>query len=184
MIYLRVTLRRFWISMIQSVFDCPFLWQPPMHRFKAAAYRFLLGVHFKGECLIHSGVRILNPGNLVIGNYCSLVYGCIIECRNKVAIGDNTIIGPQAFITAGGHAPADLSPTTRSVSIGKNVFIGARAMILQGVRIGDNSIVGAGAVVVKDVPPNTVVGGVPAHEIRRLERAGRIWTGFGEINCE
>jgi len=154
-----------------------------MHHFKAMAYRRLLGVRFQGECIIACGVRILEPGNLVIGNYCSLASGCIIECRDKVIIGDNTIVGPQTFITTGGHALADLSPTRKAICIGRNVFIGARAIVLPGVQIGDNATVGAGAVVVKNVPPCTVVGGVPAHEVRRIERRSKIWTGLGEIEC-
>ncbi len=58
----------------------------------------------------------------------------------------------------------------KSVKIGKNVWIGAHATILQGVTIGNNSVVAAGAVVTKDVPENAVVGGVPAEIIKYMER--------------
>ena len=52
--------------------------------------------------------------------------------------------------------------------LGKNVWIGSNSTILQGVTIGDNSIVAAGAVVTKDVPANTIVGGVPAQTIKQI----------------
>ena len=54
------------------------------------------------------------------------------------------------------------------IIIGRNVWIGSNATILQGVSIGDNSVVGAGAVVTKDVPANTVVGGIPAKIIKKI----------------
>lgn len=61
----------------------------------------------------------------------------------------------------------DLTP--KSIRVGKNVWIGAHATILQGVTIGDNAVVAAGAVVNKDVPKNAVVGGVPAKIIKMIE---------------
>ena len=55
------------------------------------------------------------------------------------------------------------------IHIGKNVWIGANATVLAGVTIGDGAVVAAGAVVTKDVKPNTIVGGVPAKEIKKIE---------------
>jgi len=61
--------------------------------------------------------------------------------------------------------------TYAPIHIGKNVWIGANASVLPGVSIGDGAIVAAGAVVTKDVEPNTIVGGVPAKMIKRIETA-------------
>lgn len=58
--------------------------------------------------------------------------------------------------------------TAGAIRVGKNVWIGSHATVLQGVTIGDNAVVAAGAVVVKDVPANAVVGGVPAKIIKHL----------------
>ena len=69
----------------------------------------------------------------------------------------------------------DLAPEKRQqlhpapIHIGKNVWIGANAVICPGVTIGDNAVVAGGAVVINDVPENTVVGGVPAEEIKKID---------------
>ena len=68
-----------------------------------------------------------------------------------------------------GLAPEDRQTTYPApIVLGKNVWVGSNSTILQGVTIGDNAVVGAGAVVTKDVPENTIVGGVPAKVIRHI----------------
>jgi acetyltransferase-like isoleucine patch superfamily enzyme len=90
-----------------------------------------------------------------------------------VDIGDLVMIGPNVSIITMGHP---LEPSQRRASIEakpivikKNVWIAAGATIVGGVTVGENSVVGAGAVVTKDVPPNSFVGGNPARVIRSLE---------------
>ena len=91
-----------------------------------------------------------------------------------VTIGDNCIIAPNVSIFAAAH-PTDIELRYQSldfgmpITIGKNVYIGPNAVICPGVTIGDNSIVSAGAVVNKDVPPNVVVGGLPARVLRNIQ---------------
>lgn len=82
-----------------------------------------------------------------------------------VTIGDGCQIGHNVvFATLNHELTPERRKTTRPAPIvlGKNVWVGSNATILQGVTIGDNAVVAAGAVVTKDVAPNTVVGGVPA----------------------
>lgn len=85
---------------------------------------------------------------------------------------DGTLIGHNVVMATLNH---DFSPEKRStthpapIRIGKNVWIGANATVLSGVTIGDNAIIAAGVVVTKDVPVNTVVGGVPAKYIKKIE---------------
>ena len=82
------------------------------------------------------------------------------------------MIGHNVVLATLNH---DLAPEKRqqlhpgAIHIGKNVWIGANAVVCAGVSVGDNAVIAAGAVVVKDVEANTVVGGVPAKLIKRIE---------------
>jgi acetyltransferase-like isoleucine patch superfamily enzyme len=101
--------------------------------------------------------------------------GACICAAQRVEIGDFTIIGGDVLITdtdfhtplPGGRWSNDAVGTAKPVIIGKGCFIGARAIILKGVNIGDGSVVAAGAVVSRDVPPEHLAAGNPA-EIRPL----------------
>ena len=95
-------------------------------------------------------------------------------------IGDNTIIGSGCLITdtdshpilaAERNLPGWPNYTkSKPIVIGKNVFIGARSIVLKGVTIGDGAVVGAGSVVTKDVPANTIVAGNPAKVIKTINQ--------------
>ena len=97
----------------------------------------------------------------------------ILDIR-EVYIGNHVMIGPNTLITTVGHP---LSPKARRgymakaapMRIGNDVWIGGNVTILPGVTIGNNVVVAAGAVVTKDVPDNSLVGGVPARLIREIE---------------
>ena len=90
-----------------------------------------------------------------------------------IFVGDNVMIGPNVIIATAGH-PVD--PPLREkvaqfnipVRIGKNVWIGAGAIVLPGVTIGDHSVIGAGSVVTKDIPPNVVAVGNPCRVLREI----------------
>lgn len=109
--------------------------------------------------------------NIKIGKNVFINSGCCFQDQGGIEIGDGVLIGQQVVIATLDH---DLSPAKRRnmlpapVRIGNGVWIGAHATILAGVSVGDNAVVAAGAVVTKDVPANTVVGGVPAKVIKKL----------------
>ena len=103
------------------------------------------------------------------------VSGCAISAMKSIKIGNRVLIGAGALIADNDSHPID--PISRSVGglckcapvvVEDDVFIGARAIILKGVTIGRGSTIGAGAVVVKDVPPFVVVAGNPAEIVKRL----------------
>jgi len=91
--------------------------------------------------------------------------------NSKIIIGDYSAISPHSFITSDNHGTRrgelfQLQPGVEAdVVIGSDVWVGAHAIILPGVKIGDGAVVAAGAVVTKDIPPNTIFGGIPAKKI-------------------
>lgn len=109
--------------------------------------------------------------NTTIGKNVFINHGCSILDLGGVTIEDEVLIAPNVTISSEGHP---ISPKERKtlvpnpVHIKRNAWIGANATILPGVSIGENSIVAAGAVVTKDVPDNTIVGGVPAKIIKKI----------------
>ena len=99
--------------------------------------------------------------------------GCRFQDQGGVYIGENSLIGHNVVIATLNHEMdpyhrADIHP--KPIHIGKRVWIGSGSILLPGVTIGDNSIVGAGSVVTKDVPPDTIVAGNPAKFIKNLNK--------------
>ena len=109
--------------------------------------------------------------HIKIGKNVFINHACTFLDLGGITIEDDVQIGPRVNLITENH-PID--PTTRknldlkSIIIKRNAWIGAGATILPGVTVGDNSIVAAGAVVNKDVPPNTIVGGIPAKLIKSI----------------
>ena len=112
--------------------------------------------------------------NIFIGNDFTGNFNLTILDIREVYIGDHVMIGPNTLITTVGHPLSalerrDYMAYAKPVHIGNDVWIGGNVTILPGVTIGNNVVVAAGAVVTKDIPDNTLVGGVPAKKIKDLE---------------
>ncbi|HYF92384.1 MAG TPA: acetyltransferase [Symbiobacteriaceae bacterium] len=110
------------------------------------------------ECRLGQGVvvgpgAILNPG-AVVGDHAIINSGAIVEHDTQIGAGAN--LSPR-------------TATSGNVRIGQRVFVGTGAVFLPGISVGADSIVGAGAVVTRDVPPGVVVVGVPARVLRAVE---------------
>lgn len=131
---------------------------------------FSLGRNSIIEC---TGVIRELGEELIIGENVGIAANAFIAMRGKIEIGDNTIFGPGVSIHAENHNFEDLEKpirlqgaTRKGIKIGKDCWIGSKAIILDGVNIGNHVIVAAGAVVKKDVPDYAIVGGVPAKIIK------------------
>lgn len=109
--------------------------------------------------------------NITIGKEVFINSGCHFQDQGGIEIGDGALIGHNVVLATINH---DLDPAKNRknhyapVKIGSHVWIGSNATVLPGVTIGDWAVVAAGAVVTKDVPPMTVVGGVPAKVLKQI----------------
>ena len=122
-------------------------------------------------------LRVFTPLNINygpgvrFGDDCFLNFGCTLLALGGITIGDGAFIGPHCVLATEYH-PEDPATRhtllTKPIVIGRNAWLGANVTVLAGVTVGENAIVAAGAVVSKDVPATTIVGGVPAKEIREI----------------
>lgn len=117
-------------------------------------------------------IFIYQPELVSFGNRVDVGENVVIRGGGGVSIGDNVLIAAGAAIISQGHPivpPRWNSVISNEVRIGDEVWIGANAIILPGVTVGDRSIIAAGAVVTQDVPPSCTVAGVPARVIRIID---------------
>lgn len=109
--------------------------------------------------------------NTSIGKNVFINFDCVFLDLGGIIIEDNVLIAPKVSLLTEGHSiePHNRqSLTVAPIHIKSNVWIGANATVLPGVTIGENAVVAAGAVVSKDVPDNTIVGGIPAKIIKNI----------------
>ncbi len=134
----------------------------------------LLGTYSEGLFITPPVYANFGLKHLHVGKNVYFNFGVTLVDDANIFIGDNTLIGPNVTIVTASHP---ISPTLRKhalqynkpVHIGKNVWIGAGAIILPGVSIGDNTVIGAGSVVTKSFGSNLVLVGNPAHVLREID---------------
>lgn len=128
------------------------------------------------RCEIESDVWfkiVAETAQLRLGDFVFVGRGVEIDCNELVEIGNHVLIAPGVFITDHAHGIRagqridEQACASKPIRIGDDVWIGAHAVILPGVEIGNGAVVGAGAVVARSVSPYTIVAGVPAREIGR-----------------
>ena len=125
------------------------------------------------DCYIEPPLHANWGSNTHLGNSVYANFNLTLVDDTDIFIGDECMIGPNVVIATAGHP---IEPELRRkaaqfnipVHIGRNVWIGAGAVILPGVHIGDNSVIGAGSVVTKDVPENSVAYGNPCRVVREI----------------
>src|SRR3990167_7876553 len=138
----------------------------PLHSVRKFFFRFA-GVKIGKNSYIHMGVRFFLPINITIGEGTIIGDHVFLDGRAFLRIGNNVDIASQVLIYNSEHDvdSEGFDPIEEPVEIADYVFIGPRATILPGVKIGKGAIVAAGAVVTSDVKPFEIVGGVPAKVI-------------------
>ncbi len=145
---------------------------PVANRFKSKLMS-LRGARIGERVKLLNGIWVDRFDGLIIGDDVSIAKDVLMLAVGGVEIGDRSMVGPGSKLISAGHViPKDRKPmrfsgiVSKKIIIEKDVWIGAQAIILPGVKVGEGAIVAAGAVVTKDVPPFAIVGGVPARVIR------------------
>ncbi|MBN1263305.1 MAG: acyltransferase [Candidatus Pacebacteria bacterium] len=139
---------------------CPFwFWRKLIYQ--------LAGLKIGRQSKIHFGARFFEPGKISIGRDTLVGEFAFLDGRAPLTIGHHVDIASQVLIYNSEHDihSEKMSAIEAPVEIGDYVFIGPRAIILPGVKIGRGAVVAAGAVVTKDVSPRKIVAGIPAKEI-------------------
>jgi acetyltransferase-like isoleucine patch superfamily enzyme len=157
---------------------CKCLLQLPIVRYKKFVYK-LLGVKILSKTntfFIGNPIVIGNYENIVINDNSEIERGCTMVAKERIEIGQNSTLayGVMVLTSADPNGPHNklsklYPPLKAPVTIGNDCWIGARSVLLPGVTIGDCSVVAAGSVVTKDVPPKTLVAGVPAVEKKKIK---------------
>lgn len=111
--------------------------------------------------------------NITIGDNVYINFGCIILDCSEVTIGSNTLLGPNIGLYAANHSTDATERINggcygKPIHIGNNVWLGGDVKVLQGVTIEDNTIIGAGSIVTKDIPTNVIAVGNPCKVIRKI----------------
>lgn len=137
------------------------------------------GVHFGRHLFVGRTFFLVRSGNLSLGDRCALGEFCSIENFAPITIGDDFVGALRLTIVSGGHDTVTMKPICRPIRIGNRVWCGVNVTILAGVTIGDDVVVGAGSVVCRDIPSNSIAVGVPARVIKRLDRPpGTVFTSW------
>ncbi len=131
-----------------------------------------------GRCYIYPGARLSHVYGISAGQNLSVNSGAFVYGRGGLTFGDHVLVGPNAVIVSSQHRFDDprlpmmfLGHRADPVVIGSDVWIGANAVVLPGMRVADGTVVAAGGVVTRDTEPYSIVGGVPAAPIGTRPRA-------------
>lgn len=138
----------------------------PCHFIRSLIYK-AAGVKIGPKSYIHMGAQFFYPANVKIGEGTIIGQNVFLDGRDKLTIGDHVDITSEVMIYNSEHDinSEDFHAVCASVEIGDYVFIGPRAIIMPGVKVGRGAVVAAGAVVTRDILEYTIVGGVPAEVI-------------------
>ena len=143
----------------------------PMTEEYQAVVKELFGDHMGENVMVQAPLRCILADPVRIGNNVVIMYNCLMMSRGGITIEDDVMIAANVSLISNNHDPYDRQVLLcKPVHIKKGAWIGANAIILPGVTVGEQAIVAAGSVVTKDVPDYAVVAGNPARQIKTLDR--------------
>lgn len=133
-------------------------------KFLSTSWSNLIGINHR--CILSTSS---SEAVLEIGNNCGFS-GITIWCFKTIKIGNNVRIGANTVIMDGdAHQDDNRAGDNKEIVIGNNVWIGANVTVLKGVHIGDNSVIGMGSIVTKDIPSNSVAAGNPCRVVKQIQ---------------
>lgn len=175
------TIIKYYVKLVLKINKINFLSNPNVkvgNNFKLGNYTTSL-IHLKSTIVIGNKVDIRNFFNLIVGNNAKLnikdnVFfnnNCSINCLDNIEIGENTLFGENVKLYDHNHRYNNDKVfhqefSTAPIKIGKNCWLGSNVVVLKGVTIGDNTIIGAGCVIHKDIPSNTVIINKQEHLVK------------------
>lgn len=146
----------------------------PMNAWRVALLR-AFGARIRGRPFVSQSARIRIPWRLEMHDRAALGEHAEVYNLGPVVLGARCTVAQHAYLCAGSHdlSTPDLPLVTAPIVVGADAFVGARALVLPGVRIGRGAVLGAGSVATRDVPDWTIAAGNPAREIRPRPWKGR-----------
>jgi len=139
-------------------------------QFRSAVWSNYIGLNH--PCII---ATLSSNAKVVIGDYCGFS-GTVIAAQEYIEIGDGTMCGANVTITDTDWHPINFldrrngkKAASAPIIIGSNVWLGLNVIVLKGVRIGDNAVIGSGSIVTSDIPPNVIAAGWPAKVIKKIK---------------
>lgn len=147
----------------------------PSHRLRNFIYRHVCGMNLCEDAVIYYGTEVREPSRITIGRGSIIGDHSILDARNGIIIGENVVFSSDVKIWTEQHDHRDpffrcSTQNHNSVIIDDRAWIGSHTVILHSVHIGEGAVVAAGAVVTHDVPPFSIVAGVPAKMIGERNR--------------
>jgi acetyltransferase-like isoleucine patch superfamily enzyme len=133
------------------------------------------GIKIGANCYVGRGTILgCKEGDIIIGDYANISAYCYISSNSRISIGEKTLLGPYVSLFATMHnfdkvdeAILDQAWTSKGIQIASDCWLGAKVTVLDGVTIGQSAVIGAGALVMSDLPPRIVAVGTPAKVVKR-----------------
>lgn len=157
---------KIWFKFIEFNYNTLFK-KIPSRSFRKICLK-LGGAKINKKSVIYRNTEVLKPRGLKVGKRSQIGWHCLLDARGGLEIGSNVVIASYSKIIAGTHDinSKDFKGCVKKTIINDRAWICTNAIILPGITIGEGAVVGAGAVVTKDVPPYCVVAGNPARIIK------------------